>query len=94
MILTLKSTCRMCHGVCGVRITVDNGKVVKVDGDPGSPLSNGYICTKGRASVELSYHPQRLKYPIRRVGERGENEWKRITWSEAFRYNRTEVSRA
>lgn len=80
----LKSTCRGCHGVCGVKVTVKDGKVIKVEGDPESPLSNGYICAKGRASVELLYHPQRLKYPLQRIGERGENKWKRIAWNEAL----------
>jgi anaerobic selenocysteine-containing dehydrogenase len=57
---------------------------VKVTGDPDCPTSNGYICTKGKASVELLYHPDRLKYPLKRKGERGENHWQRISWDEAL----------
>jgi len=60
------------------------GKLVKVTGDPDSPLSRGYICAKGKASPELLYHPDRLKYPLKRIGTRGENRWQRITWDEAL----------
>jgi len=80
----LKSTCRMCHGVCGVMIHTRNGKVEKITGDPDCPTSNGYICSKGKASVELLYHPDRLKFPLKRIGERGQNKWERITWDEAL----------
>ncbi|MFH1646254.1 MAG: molybdopterin-dependent oxidoreductase [Chloroflexota bacterium] len=80
----VKSTCRGCHGVCGVRLHLRDGKLVKVTGDPESPLSRGYICIKGRVAPELLYHPDRLKYPLKRVGERGENRWQRINWDEAL----------
>ena len=80
----VKSTCRMCHGVCGVLVHMRDGKVVKVTGDPDCPTSNGYICAKGKASVEFLYHPERLKYPLKRVGARGEDRWKRISWDEAL----------
>jgi anaerobic selenocysteine-containing dehydrogenase len=74
----------MCHGVCGVLVHLENGKVVKVSGDPECPTSRGYICSKGKASVELLYHPERLQYPLKRAGERGENKWQRISWDEAL----------
>jgi len=80
----VKSTCRMCHGVCGVLVHIKDGKVVKVTGDKDCPTSDGYICAKGKASPELLYHPDRLKYPLKRVGERGENKWQRISWDEAL----------
>jgi anaerobic selenocysteine-containing dehydrogenase len=80
----VKSTCRMCHGVCGVLVHIKNGRVVEVTGDPDCPTNMGYICPKGRASVEFLYHPDRLKYPQKRIGERGENKWQRISWDEAL----------
>jgi anaerobic selenocysteine-containing dehydrogenase len=55
-----------------------------VTGDRDCPTSNGYICAKGKASVELLYHPDRLKYPLKRLGARGENKWQRISWDEAL----------
>ncbi len=80
----VKSACRMCHGVCGVLVHIKDGKVVKVTGDPDCPTSFGYICPKGRASVEYLYHPDRLRYPIKRGGAKGENKWQRISWDEAL----------
>ncbi len=80
----LRSACRMCHGVCQVLVHLEGDRVVKVTGDPDSPTSRGYICPKGRASPELLYHPDRLLYPLRRKGERGENDWERISWDEAL----------
>ena len=80
----LKSACRMCHGICGVLVHIRDGRVVKVTGDRDCPTSNGYICAKGRASVELLYHPDRLQFPLKRIGARGENKWQRISWNEAL----------
>jgi len=61
-----------------------DGKLVKVTGDPDSPTSQGYICAKGKTAPELLYHPDRLKYPLKRMGTRGENKWQRISWDEAL----------
>ncbi len=80
----VKSACRMCHGACGTLVHLKNGRVTKVTGDPECPTSHGYICPKGKASVELLYHPDRLKYPLKRIGARGENQWERISWDEAL----------
>jgi anaerobic selenocysteine-containing dehydrogenase len=74
----------MCHGVCQVLVHLEGDRVVKVTGDPDSPTSRGYICPKGAASPDLLYHPDRLLYPLRRVGGRGEKKWERISWEEAL----------
>jgi anaerobic selenocysteine-containing dehydrogenase len=79
-----KSACRMCHGGCGVLVHLEGDKVVKITGDPDSPLNRGKICPKGLASIEHLYHPDRLKYPLKRMGKRGEGAWKRISWDEAL----------
>jgi len=57
---------------------------VKIEGDPRSPISLGYICPKGVAHRERLYHPDRLTHPLLRVGKRGEGRWKRIGWDEAL----------
>jgi anaerobic selenocysteine-containing dehydrogenase len=80
----VKSICRMCHGVCGVKVHLENGRVVKVTGDPDHPMSRGYTCSKGRASPEYLYHPDRLRHPLKRAGAKGENRWVRIGWDEAL----------
>jgi len=81
----IKAFCgRMCAGSCGVLVTLDQGKVAKVEGDPDCPLNLGTLCPKGLAIPELLYHPNRLLYPLKRVGNKGEGKWQRISWSEAL----------
>ena len=81
---TVRSTCGLCYGGCGVLIHLKDGKVVKVEGDPDSPINKGQLCVKGSASLEYLYHPERLKYPLLRVGERGKGKWQQLTWDEAL----------
>jgi anaerobic selenocysteine-containing dehydrogenase len=80
----LKSVCRSCHGGCGALLHVKDGVLVKLEGDPESPLSHGRLCPIGTVTVDLVYHPDRLKYPLRRLGPRGSGQWKRISWDEAL----------
>jgi anaerobic selenocysteine-containing dehydrogenase len=80
----VKSHCRMCHGGCGVLVYVKEGKVKKISGDPDCPINHGTLCTKGLGSVELAYHPDRLTYPVKRVGPKGSGNWERISWDEAL----------
>jgi anaerobic selenocysteine-containing dehydrogenase len=80
----VRSACRGCHGVCQVLVHLEGGRVVKVTGDPDSPTSRGYLCPKGSAAPELLYHPDRLTHPLRRVGERAENRWKKVSWEDAL----------
>lgn len=79
-----KASCgRMDHGGCGLLVHIEEGRVTKIKGDPDS-FTRGYVCAKGLAHGERLYHPDRLKYPRKRIGEKGENQWKRISWDEAF----------
>ena len=80
----VRSICQACHCNCGVLVHVEDGKVIKVSGDPGHPMNRGFICVKGQAQPELLYHPDRLHHPLRRTGERGEGQWQRISWDEAL----------
>lgn len=80
----VKSHCRMCHGGCGVLVFVKDGKVAKITGDPDSPINHGTMCSKGIASTQLVYHPDRLTYPVRRIGPKGSGKWERISWDEAL----------
>lgn len=80
----IRTACRSCHGGCGVIAHVKDGKVIKVEGDPDSPISHGTLCSKGLAILQLAYHPDRILYPMKRVGEKGEGKWQRITWDEAL----------
>ncbi len=80
----LKSACRSCHGGCGTLLHVRDGVLVKVEGDPQSPFSHGRLCPIGTVTVDLVNHPDRLKYPRRRVGPRASGQWTRISWDEAL----------
>lgn len=80
----LKSVCRSCHGGCSTLMHVDGGKLTKVEGDPEGPLNHGKLCPIGAATTQLVYHPDRLKYPQRRVGPKGSGKFERISWDEAL----------
>ena len=73
-----------CHAACGVLAYTKDGKVVKVEGDPRAGFNHGRLCMRCLDMMESINHKDRLKYPLLRVGERGSNEWKRISWDEAF----------
>ena len=79
-----KSVCRSCHGGCGVLLHVRDGRLVKVEGDRESPLNHGRLCPIGTVTTDLVYHPDRLKYPLRRAGARGAGKWERISWDVAL----------
>ncbi len=80
----VKSHCRMCHGGCGVLVFTKNGRVAKIAGDPDCPINHGTLCPKGIASAQLAYHPDRLTYPVRRVGPKASGKWERISWDQAL----------
>ncbi|GAI74265.1 unnamed protein product, partial [marine sediment metagenome] len=80
----IRSVCQACHCQCGVMVHVEDGKVTRVTGDPNHPMNQGFICVKGQAQPELLYHPDRLKYPLKRIGGKGEGKWERTTWDEAL----------
>lgn len=90
----VRSTCGLCQIGCGVLVHVDKGRVIKVEGDPESPLNEGVLCSKGLASVEHLYHPDRLQHPLKRMGKRGEGKWLRISWDEALDTVAAEFARA
>ena len=79
----IKTTCKSCHGGCGVLVTVEDGAITHIEGNPDTPTW-GTMCSKGLSSIQHINHPDRLKYPLKRTGERGEGKWKRISWDEAL----------
>ncbi|NIM12602.1 MAG: molybdopterin-dependent oxidoreductase [Candidatus Aminicenantes bacterium] len=80
----VKSTCGLCQGGCSVLVHLKDNKVVSIKGDPESPVNEGVLCAKGRASLEYLYHPDRLSYPLKRAGKKGEGKWTRISWDRAL----------
>lgn len=83
-ISTFRSVCRVCHGGCGAIVSVEDGRVIKVTGDPSSPVSKGWMCIKGLRSPDIANHPDRLKIPMKRKGGRGSNQWEETTWENAL----------
>jgi anaerobic selenocysteine-containing dehydrogenase len=73
-----------CHGGCGVLAYIEDGKLVKIEGDPEHPWNQGRLCARCLAMTQYAYHPDRLTSPLKRVGERGEGKWQEISWDEAF----------
>ena len=77
--------CEMCFWRCGVLAEVAaDGRVVRLEGNPDHPLTQGRLCARGNAGTSLLYDPDRLKYPMLRTGKRGEGQFKRISWDEAL----------
>ena len=81
----VRSTCRCCGKMeCGSWITVTNGRITHIEGDPTAIASRGNLCPKGRAAAEQLYHPDRIRYPLKRTNPRGEDPgWVRIGHEEA-----------
>lgn len=89
----VRTICFDCHSKCGVILTVEGNDIVKVEGDPNHPVSEGILCTKAYSAQEIHTHPERLKYPMKRKSWtpenphnelRGKEEWERVSWDEAL----------
>lgn len=77
-------TCHVCNIQDGAIAYVENDRVVKLEGNPEHVSTRGRLCAKGNSGMWYSYDPDRILYPLKRVGARGEGKWKRITWEEAL----------
>ncbi|WP_322095317.1 molybdopterin-containing oxidoreductase family protein [Paraburkholderia bannensis] len=72
-----------CPDTCAMRVTVENGRAIKVSGDPDHPPTQGVLCTKVTRYAERVHHPKRLTQPMKRVGAKGEGRFEPISWDEA-----------
>ena len=72
------------HSQCRMKITVKDGRVVAIDGDPADPEGRGRLTLRDRHMAEILYAPDRLGYPLKRKGDRGAGQWERISWDEAL----------
>jgi len=94
---SIRTTCRLCLVRCGMLVETEDpavaagrsantplGKIKKFIGDRDHPLSKGYLCVKGKASVDMMEAEDRIIYPQKRVGERGSGQWRRVSWDEAL----------
>jgi anaerobic selenocysteine-containing dehydrogenase len=94
------SVCPLCAAGCGVTARVMDGDaevfrggqpgvvrmglVKKLEGDPTHPISQGRLCVRGQAAVQVTYHPDRVVAPMRRTGERGEARFEEVSWDQAL----------
>jgi formate dehydrogenase len=74
--------CRICEPLCGLVATVEDGKLISLRADKDSPHSKGFCCTKGIAMAEVQNDPDRILFPLKRVG--GPGEFERVSWDEAL----------
>ena len=74
-----------CPDTCAMLVTVEDGRAVRVAGDPDHPFTNGFLCTKVNRYVERTYHEDRVLHPMRRIGRKGEGRFERISWDDALR---------
>ncbi len=94
------SVCPLCRAGCGllVRIIEGDAEVIrqgqtglikmglakKLEGNPAHPINQGKVCVRGQAALQLTYHPDRIAQPLKRVGDRGTGQFKEITWDDAL----------
>ena len=79
MIEIKRSVCPLdCPDTCSILVTVEDGKLVKLQGDPDHPFTRGYLCGKVSRYDERVYSPERLLYPMKRTGPKGTQQFRRI----------------
>lgn len=81
------SVCSMCPAGCGIRVRLIDDIPVRIKGNPLYPVNRGAsaVCPMAEAGVEMLFHPDRIRQPLKRAGRRGENQWEPISWDEALR---------
>ena len=78
------SACLLCPAHCGIRGRLVDGELSRIDGNPLHPVSQGGLCPKGRAGIQLLYHPGRLTGPVERIGPPGSDDFRPISWEAAL----------
>jgi anaerobic selenocysteine-containing dehydrogenase len=73
-----------CPDTCATLTTVENGRAIRIAGDPDHPFTNGFLCAKVNRYLERTYHRDRVLYPLRRVGKKGTGSFVRVSWDEAI----------
>ncbi|MCL1847653.1 MAG: molybdopterin-dependent oxidoreductase [Coriobacteriia bacterium] len=90
------SACHGCICCCPVRVYVEDGIAVKIEGHPLAPISQGSLCIKGLSQLQTCYSPLRVLYPLKRSGDRGAENvaWERISWDDALDLASTKIAEA
>jgi anaerobic selenocysteine-containing dehydrogenase len=84
-VTTVRAACpHDCPDTCAIRVTVQHGRAIRVQGDPDHPPTHGALCTKVSRYPERTYHAERVLHPLRRVGPKGSGQFERVGWDEAL----------
>ncbi|CAN5401284.1 molybdopterin oxidoreductase family protein [soil metagenome] len=81
---TQLGVCNLCEAICGLELTITHGEVTSIKGSPSDPLSRGYICPKVVSLADFYTDPDRLRHPVRRVGEGPDATWEELDWDVAL----------
>ena len=82
--IEVATLCEMCVNKCAAIARVEGGIITKLDPNPMFPKSRNMLCPRGNAGIQSIYDPDRLKFPMIRVGEKGEGKFKKVSWEEAY----------
>lgn len=80
----IKTTCSTCGPCCEVDAYVKDGRLVAVEGARNTPMQSGGLCAKGVAAAQYVYNKERILYPMKQTGRKGEGRFERISWDEAY----------
>jgi len=79
-----KAACFFCHNNYGVLVYTKDGQIARIVGKPDYPTNPGYTCRRLRFAIRWLYHPDQLKHPLKRIGERGGGQRERVSWNQAL----------
>lgn len=88
----IPTTCGMCPAGCGLLCYLDGDELKGIFGHPAHPVNRGKICARGIAGLNAVFDPDRILYPMKRIGKRGEGQWKRMTWDEGYQTIASELA--
>jgi len=80
----VNSACSLCSGGCGITVRKVDNRAVKIEGMADHPVNSGGICSLGISGLQMLYGPKRIPAPLKRVGERGQGKWQKISWIQAL----------
>ncbi len=78
------TVCNQCSAGCGISVRIREGKAKKIEGNPVHPVSQGRLCARGQAGLNVLYNPDRIRMPLRNTGQRGSGNFEEISWDETL----------
>ncbi len=78
------SLCTQCNAGCGILVKIMEGRAKKIEGNPLHPINKGKLCSRGQAGLQALYNPDRIKGPLKRMGNRGSGDFEEISWEEGL----------